>query len=244
MENLIEKNNKEKEEITIKQLLWYFIFFSILGLILETIFCYLTTGVLESRKGLIWGPFCPVYGVGACLLILILNPYKDNNIKLFLLGSILGNVIEYLLSFFLEALYGTRFWDYSYLNWNLNGRICILYSIFWGILSLILIKIIKKTLDKIISKIPNSKIFHRIILFLLIIDALATVWAITTYQKRIGIEYYHIEKNTNNYFLENIKEKIEETLFSNEIMLKTFPNLRYIEADGTEKYIKDIIKAN
>ncbi len=55
-----------KEKITFHQILWYFIFFSIAGLIIETLFCYFTTGVLESRKGLILGPFCPIYGVRCC----------------------------------------------------------------------------------------------------------------------------------------------------------------------------------
>lgn len=67
---LKQKNKKEKnvENETSKklvhQIIWYTIIFSIIGLLIETIFCYLTTGVIESRKGLIWGPFCPVYGIG------------------------------------------------------------------------------------------------------------------------------------------------------------------------------------
>lgn len=226
-----------ENKVSFKQILWYFIFFSIIGLIIETIFCYVTTGVLESRKGLIWGPFCPVYGVGAVCLILILNKYKNNSLKIFLIGSIFGNIIEYLLSFLLEALYGTRFWDYSYLKWNLNGRICILYSFYWGALAFVLIKWIKNPMDKIINKIPNSKVLNISILLFFIIDSLATVWAITTYQKRIGMEYYNLENNIKENF-------ITKTLFSNEIMVKTFPNIRYIEANGTEKYIKDIINAN
>lgn len=237
-------NNKQKQNITPKQILWYFIIFSIIGLIIETIFCYITTGVLESRKGLIWGPFCPVYGVGATLLILLLHPYQEKPMTLFLVGSVLGNVIEYILSFLLEAYYGTRFWDYSYLNWNLNGRICILYSIYWGVLSYILIRYGKKFIDHYINKIPNAKTLHIIILVILIIDGICTIWAITSYQTRIGVEYYHKKIQTTKNTFQTIKTKIEETLFSDKIMLKTFPNLRYIDQEGNEYYIKDIIKAN
>ncbi|HBC85250.1 MAG TPA: hypothetical protein DCZ30_07690, partial [Clostridiales bacterium] len=61
---------EDKEKVSIHQLFWYFIIFSIIGLFIETMYCYITTGVLESRKGLIWGPFCPVYGVGASLLFI------------------------------------------------------------------------------------------------------------------------------------------------------------------------------
>lgn len=57
------KKTDERKEFLIQQF-WYIVIFSIIGLIVETLYCYLTTGILESRKGLIWGPFCPVYGVG------------------------------------------------------------------------------------------------------------------------------------------------------------------------------------
>ena len=211
MENIDKK-------ITLKQIIWYSIIFSIFGLIIETLFCYLTTGVLESRKGLIWGPFCPVYGVGATILIILLDKYKNNSIKLFLIGSIAGNIIEYGLSYLLEAMYGTRFWDYSYLDWNLNGRICIKYSIFWGILAILLIKLIKPQIDKIINKIPDSKILNIIMIILIIIDCGATMWAINTYQNRVVQNYFNVEVKKQN----NIKQFIEDKLFSNEIMKKHF----------------------
>lgn len=229
--------NKE-EKISIKQIIWYSIIFSVAGLIIETVFCYVTTGVIESRKGLIWGPFCPVYGVGATILILLLNRYKNNPIKLFIAGSILGNIIEYGLSYILEAMYGTRFWDYAYLDWNLNGRICIKYSVFWGILAVILIRLVKPLIDKIINKIPDNIMLNTIILILIAIDCIATIWAVKAYQNRAIESYYNIESKTKH----SVKQYIEEKIFSNEIMIKTFPNLRYIDENGTEYYIRDIIK--
>ena len=225
---------KKQSKITINQIIWYLIIFSIFGLIIETVFCYITTGVLESRKGLIWGPFCPVYGVGATILIIILAKYNKKPIKLFIAGSIIGNIIEYSLSYILEAMYGARFWDYSYLNWNLNGRICITYSIFWGILAIILIKIVKPIVDKIINKIPNNKKINTAIIILILIDSVATVWAVTTYQDRIIKDKIRNEKS-------KIIQYIEDTLFSNDKMKKTFPNLRYIDESGKEHYIRDII---
>ena len=141
--------------ISIHEILWYFILFSIVGLILETIYCYQTTGILESRKGLIFGPFCPIYGVGATFLIVLLNKYKDKPIILFLYGVLLGSILEFFLSFALESIYGTRFWDYSYLDMNLNGRISLVYSLFWGILSIFLIRWLKPLVGKIINKLTN-----------------------------------------------------------------------------------------
>ena len=102
---------EETKETKMYNLIWYFIVFSILGMVIETLYCYITTGVIESRKGLIWGPFCPVYGVGAVVLIYALNRYKKNWLLLFITGTILGSVVEYILSFGLEAIYGIRFWE-------------------------------------------------------------------------------------------------------------------------------------
>ena len=133
-----------KAKINIHQLFWYFILFSILGLIIETLYGYFTMGIWESRKGLIWGPFCPVYGVGAIFLIFFLNHVDQKSyFKLFFYGALTGAAVEYVLSYGLEATYGARFWDYSYAKGDINGRICIIYSLFWGILAIGLMKFIK-----------------------------------------------------------------------------------------------------
>lgn len=227
----MEKRNK----ITLHQLFWYFIFFSIAGLIIETLYCFITTGNIESRKGLIWGAFCPVYGVGAVVLIIFLNKYQDNYWKLFIYGELLGAVTEYILSYILEAIYGIRFWDYSYLSYNLNGRICAAYSIYWGFLAILLMKLIKPVLDKLIAKITGKyqkQIDLGIFLFLCI-DALVTVWAIHSFETRIIANYYDEEITLNS--LEQSK------FFCDEQMLTTFPNLRVVLRNGEQVFIKDII---
>ena len=86
---------EKTDKITIHQTIWYLMIFSIIGLIIETLFCYFTTGIIESRKGLIFGPFCPIYGFGATFIIFMLNSLKNNKIKLFVYGGILGSVIEF-----------------------------------------------------------------------------------------------------------------------------------------------------
>lgn len=234
-------------------LLWYFIIFSVVGLIIETTYGFATMGIIESRKGLYLGPFCPIYGVGGSLLICLLDKFKNSKIKLAIYGGILGSIIEYLLSFMLEAIYGARFWDYGYVKYNLNGRICIVYSIFWAILSVILIGIIKPKIDKYIDKIgkdelpkENTKKFEFIkkksfidlgVFIFLITDALITVWAVSTYQNRVINQYYGIEVQNKNSIIKNI----EDYYFSNEKMLFTFPNLRIRDKDGNEVFVKNML---
>ena len=121
---------EKEEKLTIHQIFWYFVVFSVIGLFIETFYCYITTGVLESRKGMIWGPICPVYGVGTTILILSLNKYKDKGIiKLFFYGFIIGSIAEYILSYGLEVIYKMRFWDYGYASFNINGRMFAVFCL-------------------------------------------------------------------------------------------------------------------
>ena len=235
------KNMKKLNEVTIHQIFWYFVLFSVLGLIIETVYGYITTGILESRKGLIWGPFCPVYGVGATILILILSQVNEKNyFKLFGYGVFIGSIVEYLLSYGLEAIYGARFWDYAYTNNDINGRICITYSFFWGILAILLIKFVKPLIDKFIDRIYSKvKISVEIAFFIfLLIDALVTVWAINVYETRAIQEYY---KESYTYSSIPIIKNIEGNYFTNERIQKIFPNLRTVNREGKQVFIRDLL---
>ncbi len=225
---------------SLHEILWYFIIFSIIGLLIETIYCYQTTGILESRKGLVFGPFCPIYGVGATFLIILLNNLKKHPIKLFIYGILIGSFLEYFLSFALECIYGTRFWDYSYLKIHLNGRIALTYSLFWGILSIFLIKILKPFIDKIFHKFMNtSTIYLDIIIFsFLVFDMFATMYSISVYKTRAINEYYNLPSKPYG----RIEKFVNEHIFSNNYMKKSFPNLRFIDKDGNEIFIKNVFK--
>ncbi len=245
---------KEEENERITKLIWYFTIFSILGLIIETVYCFITcNGKLESRKGLIIGPFCPIYGIGAVVIIAVLNKFHKKPVKLFILGIIIGSIIEYTLSYALEAMYGNRFWDYSYLKFNINGRISLIYSIFWGVLSIIIIDYIKPAIDHFINKIKpkiRKKIEIGLIIFF-IIDAILTVVAIYTYTNIAQAEY---EKSLNSSDIvsdivteeqgtqEEEKEDEEINIFYNQIMPTIFPNIRIKGQDGQSIWVRDIMK--
>ncbi len=231
-----------KKKINIHQLFWYFILFSILGLFIETIYGYYSMGVWESRKGLLWGPFCPVYGVGAIFLIFLLNHVDQKNyFKLFFYGALIGAAVEYVLSYGLEAIYGARFWDYSYTQIHINGRICVIYSLFWGILAIGLMKFVKPFMDKLIDRISlKIKASTEIGIFLfLVVDALVTVWAINIYETRAVKQYYQEEMQYSNI---TWIRKIEEDYFTNERMQKTFPNLRTKDREENQFFVRDLIK--
>ncbi len=251
-----EKNqtNKRKFQIfgyDIWDILQFFIVYSILGYVIETIFGMLTKGVVESRQSMLYGPFCLIYGLGAICLICIPKGAKKNNWTLFIAGFIIGSVVEYVVSWAGECIFNVKWWDYSGAPFNINGRVCLLFSIFWGILTICLNKVIKPTVDSVISKIP-VKILHRIIIIVIAfitVDFLVSSFALKMFSTRLiynnnlevaGQEEYYEEYLAlyqNNEGLRNFCDKV----FSDEKMLKTFPNLKLTLKDGSILWVKDVL---
>ena len=154
---------REKQEahfaqgMTFYKLFWVFFIGCFAGVVLETIYCLIQRGHYESRVGLIYGPFNLVYGVGALCLSGALYRFRNRGrVFSFVGGFIVGSVVEYACSWFQEVCFGSTSWDYSSMPYNLNGRICLLYSIFWGILGIFWIKDIYPRMAKWILKIPNK----------------------------------------------------------------------------------------
>lgn len=221
----------KKKEFDFHKIIWYMILFSILGLLIETIYGYVSTGILESRKGLILGPFCPIYGIGAAFFIVTLSDYKASKVKLFIMGAIVGTIFEYICSYILQVVYGSKFWDYSYTTYQINGRISLTYTMFWGLLAVILIKYIKPQFDKLIDKIPKNP-WDEVISIFLILDIGLTILGISIYMNRA-------EKRYNN---EQINETILDKIFNDDIMSVIFPNLRLTDELGNTIPVREILE--
>ena len=128
---------------------------SFLGDVTETIFCRLTTGVWMSRSSVVYGPFSLVWGFGAVLLTAILYQYRSRSDGfIFLFGTVLGGAYEYVCSVFTELVFGTVFWDYSAIPFNLGGRINLLYCFFWGFAAVAWFRGLYPILARWIAKIP------------------------------------------------------------------------------------------
>ena len=128
-----------------------------LGDITETIFCRITAGVWMSRSSVVWGPFSIVWGLGCVLLTAFLYPYRQKSDScIFIAGTVLGGAYEYICSVVTELLFGTVFWDYSKIPFNLGGRINLLYCFFWGIAAVVWIKGIYPVMSAWIEKIPMN----------------------------------------------------------------------------------------
>lgn len=255
----MEKKEKEHIKIcgiSIWRILAYFVVYSVAGFIIETIFGLLTKGVLESRKSFLYGPFCSIYGLGAVLMILPLQKYKKNNYTLFFAGFFIGSIIEYMVSLVGELIFHIKWWDYSDQMFNINGRICVLFSLFCGLLAIYLMLDINPRIDKFIdfvkSKIPANYMKTVIIFSILFLsfDLGITVYALQMFSVRI------IHENnlnvSNKQLMDTLYEKIYVNdqkqkdfiykFFDNEKMIKTFPNIKIEDVDGNILFFRDYVK--
>lgn len=114
-------------------------------------------GTLSYRdhRGVIYGPFNPLYGFGIMIIILVLGRKKRHPAKTFCYGALLGGAIEYIASFFLELIFGARAWNYSDQILNINGRTSIAYMLFWGFGMMLLIHIAYPWISRKIETIPK-----------------------------------------------------------------------------------------
>lgn len=240
--------------ISIWRLLAYFIIYSFIGFVIETLFALFMYNVLESRQSFLYGPFCGIYGVGAVIMIMFLNKYfNKNNHILFLGGFIVGSVVEYLISLIGELMLNVRWWDYSNRFLNINGRICLLYSIFWGLLAIYLMRVINPRVDKLINwlktkiNINVAKTLTLITTILLFIDCVASGFAISFCLIRKSVENnlniankeQTIEAYNKIYGNEKLKEFIYK-YWNDEKMVLTYPNLTLKLEDGKIMYVKDL----
>ena len=255
-------DNSEKKQISKKvkkgifgysfwQILEYFIVYSILGYVIETLYGLLTKGVIESRQSMLYGPFCCIYGLGAICLLCIPKSAKKNNWTLFIAGFIIGSVVEYIVSWVGEVIFNIKWWDYSNFPLNINGRVCVYFSIFWGILTICLNKVINPTVDKVLGKVP-IKILHLLTVIIMVFmgfDFIISSFALKMFETRLIYNYNLEVQGAEDYYEKyldiyqnnpGLKEFVDK-VFSDEKMLKTFPNIKFTLQDGSILLVKDIL---
>lgn len=262
MEKMIETENEIVNKktftivgISIWRLLAYFIIYSVVGFMIETAFGLITKGVIESRRSFLYGPFCGIYGLGAVIMIPLLQRFKKNNYTLFFGGFVIGSIVEYGISLMGEIIFHIKWWDYSDMAFNIGGRVCIAFSFFWGILAIYLISHFHPIIDHLIDKIEQKvsiktlKIACVCTILFLIVDFLISSFALKMFFTRI-VAGHNIELATYDEYIFECAElyKNEEiknfTLkyFSDEKMLKTFPNIKLTGKDGNVIWVCDILK--
>ena len=196
-----------------------FIIYSLIGYIAECIFVSVENKK-PTNRGFLCGPICPIYGVGGLLMAFFLKDYKGDYIALFVLGALLATVIEYITGWALEKLFHNKWWDYSKNKFNVNGRICLLNAVLFGIGAIAVVMLGEPLLDKIMAPLSNFWIVL-IGVTLLILFVLDMVYSwIVAFNLRNNII---IVEDLKNKKLSDLPELLEDALKSKLNKIKKIP---------------------
>lgn len=138
---------------------WFFIFFiySFFGWIWETSFKSIQKRKFINR-GFLNGPWLPIYGFGALIILFVTLPVQDNFVLVFLFGAIVASIFEFLVGYGMEKLFHARYWDYSHLPLNIKGYIALPISLVWGLFSLILVNIIDVPISRFVAQFSATQL--------------------------------------------------------------------------------------
>lgn len=154
----------------------YFIFYSFCGWLWETCYCSIKERHYVPR-GFLYGPVCPIYGVGFLLMVLFFAPFKDNLVVFYFVAVIVMTAWEYFVGWFLETTTHIKYWDYSDRRFNIKGRVCLEVSLFWGVMSYVAVFVIHPPVARLFARMPDWLQYTACgaCLFLLLVDTVTTI---------------------------------------------------------------------
>ena len=133
---------------------WYFFAYSFLGFLVEVVYVRIRGEPKRDRKCRMLLPVCPVYGLGALAILLLPEAVRQNSLLLFPTAALACTAVEYGTGLFYERVFRVTFWDYSHLPLNLGGRVCPLFSLFWGMLAVLVLRVIHPWVALLAAAMP------------------------------------------------------------------------------------------
>lgn len=201
--------------------------YSFLGYLIEVLFCSYLQKKLVNR-GFLFGPLCPIYGIGSLILYLLLSRFSNNYLIVFLLGMIITSILEYFTSYIFELIFHNKWWDYSDHKFNINGRVSLGNSLFFGTGAVIVIFSFEKIEYYLNTFIPSQVLnIVAIILFILtIIDFVISCVIAYNLRTRLIVaeELKHEKIKMIPSLLERkYKNQIKRIKFKADRLIKSYP---------------------
>ncbi len=209
--------------------IWFclFLIYSFLGWCAEITWASIDKKKLVFNRGFLIGPYCPLYGVGAWLMIFFLHRYEKDFVVLFVLSAVVCSVLEYLTGYLLEKVFHTRWWDYTHRRWNLNGRVCLGNSLMFGAAGVLLIALVNPFLHRLLSMIPHVvlMILACILLFIFLLDLIISLHTMFQIRKSTAL----LEKNKDNTeeITKLVRAALEKGTKLKSRLLRAFPSAKF-----------------
>ena len=215
-----------------------FFIYSFVGWIIEEIDILIETKELTYR-GFLVGPICPIYGFSALIMILLLGEFKDDLFVLFCSSLVVCTVVEYLTSVIMEKIFNVRWWDYSHMKFNINGRVALRNSLFFGLMGVLLVYYINPLLVSLLSSInPNivSKVAY-LLLGIVIMDFIVSFNVLLNLKHMLVLESISVKSKMSKMLRKDntveINKAVREKLGSISVFYKkiltSFPGSRFIK---------------
>lgn len=172
------------EKMSLYDMLWFFAIYSVIGWIIEVAYHAVTMGKVINR-GFLNGPLCPVYGSGVLMVLTVLGLLGgDVEIMsawvLFGVGIVFATLVEFIAGFLLDKLFHARWWDYRDRKFNLNGYICLEFSLIWGLAIAFVLRIVHPTFAALVDKIPDNigAVLLGVFYIIFLVDVILTVMSV------------------------------------------------------------------
>lgn len=189
---------------TLHQWLLLFYLYCFIGWIWES--CYVS---LKKHKwinrGFLKGPLLPIYGSGAIVVLISTLTVENNLLLVFVIGVISATILEYITGVAMEKLFHVRYWDYSKEPFNINGHICLISSLAWGVFSVLLVRFVNPNIARLVIIIPNG--ISEVISY--IITVFITIDAVQSFNEAMDLKNILIKFTERNDAITNIKKRVE-----------------------------------
>lgn len=156
---------------------FFFLIYAILGWMFEVSYCLIIDGELVNR-GFLHGPYCPIYGFGAIILITQILPRVKSWVGVFFTAIVVCTIWEYFTSWYMETVFGVRLWDYSTYFLNFEGRVCLWNSLLFGVLALAVTYVFQPFFTRYLVKIPGK--IRPILSILIVLGLLLDLFSIVS----------------------------------------------------------------
>lgn len=223
---------------TVYEFLCIFVIYACLGWCTEVAYAAMDLGKFVNR-GFLNGPYCPIYGVGVLIVIGALTPLKHNLLILFAGSFLLTSVLEYLTGWILEKVFHNKWWDYSMFPFNINGYVCLKFSVLWGLACSFIMLILHPLVYRFITVFPKAAGFLFLAVFLsaFAVDCLFTVCTILKLNRHLkGIdEIAGLLRELSVEIGENIYENVTEVMEKKEMAGELQKEIRSSVHENIEK---------